>query len=93
MILFLNCHVYKDIVLPVWEEVKDEGPANPKGIDKPHYAVFKRVSQLKAVFKDDIYKSCSNKMSTYLDKPDKWVPDMGTKTHLIGFADNKVSSI
>jgi hypothetical protein len=40
LILFLNCHFYKDMVLPAWEEVKDEGPADPKNIDKPQYAVF-----------------------------------------------------
>ena len=93
LILFLNCHFYKDTVLLVWEEVKNEGLANAKDIDKPQHAVFKRVYMLKAAFKDDICKSLINKMSTYLGKPDEWVASMGTKTHLIEFANNKVSSI
>ena len=92
LILSLNCHFYKDMVLPVWEEFKDEGPVNPADIDKPQYAVFKRVYTLKAAFKDNIYASFS-KLSTYVGKPDVWVSGMGTKTHLIGFLDNKVSSI
>jgi hypothetical protein len=93
LILFLNCHFYKDMVLPVWEIVKDEGLANAKDIDKPQYAVFKRVYMLKTIFEDDRYKSFINKMSNYMGKPDEWVANMGTKTHLTGFADNTVSSI
>ncbi len=74
------------MVVPVWNYFKDKHFV--KGSEQ--WKIKKHVEDLKKSFKSTVV-SYFSRLDTYLRKPDSWVSYLGTKAHLLPFADNKVS--
>ena len=73
------------MVVPVVDFFRDQHLArkSEQWLIKRHFEDLKNNSKHKSY-------ECFSELDTYLPKPDSWVSFLGTKTHLLPFAHNKV---